>query len=151
MKRTKMIYAVVMAVIYVAATLASSLAVLTCDHPHHTHTHAHANDASHICCVEKHQHSDCTCNHASLFEECCDHSHSLLGENHTDFIVEKQRGDDAMPLVYALDIAEALIADGASTNPILPVRIEPYQGYEQLPLQAAFSRYDSLRAPPSLA
>ena len=147
MKRTKMIYAVVMAVIYVAATLASSLAVLTCDHPHH----AHANDASHICCVEGHQHSDCSCNRTSLAKECCDHSHSLLGENHTDFIVEKQRGDDAMPLVYALDIAEALVADGASTNPILPVRIEPYHGYEQLPLQAAFSRYDSLRAPPSLA
>ena len=147
MKRTKMIYAVVMAVIYVAATLASSLAVLTCDHPHH----AHANDASHICCVEGHQHSDCSCNRTSLAKECCDHSHSLLGENHTDFIVEKQRGDDAMPLVYALDIAEALVAEGASTNPILPVRIEPYHGYEQLPLQAAFSRYDSLRAPPSLA
>ena len=147
MKRTKMIYAVVMAVIYVAATLASSLAVLTCDHPHHTH----ANDASRICCVQGHQHSDCACNHLSLDTECCDHSHSLLGENHTDFIVEKQRGDDAMPLVYALDIAEALIADSASTNHILPVRIEPYQGYEQLPLQAAFSRYDSLRAPPSLA
>ena len=147
MKRLKMIYAVALAVIYVTATALSSLAVLTCNHPHHAHASEHYE---HSCCGESHAHIAYDIDVVAFNAECCDHDHSLLGENHTEFIVEK-RGDDAMPLLYALDMPATLVAESTSLNPILPINVEPYRGYEQLPLRAAFSRYDSLRAPPSLA
>jgi predicted N-formylglutamate amidohydrolase len=149
MKRLKMIYAVILAVIYVAATTLSSLAVLTCDHPHHTHI---TSEVALCLCADGHHHHHNHDHGASpaLDEECCDHDHTLLGENHTQIIVEKQRGDDAMPLLYML-VTPAVIAECVAPNPYIPVRVEPYHGYEQLPLQAAFSRCDSLRAPPQLA
>ena len=149
MKRLKMIYAVMLAVIYVAATTLSSLAVLTCDHPHHTHI---TNEVTHCHCAggHHHHHHDDHNSSLALGKECCDHSHTLLGENHTQIIVEKQRGDDAMPMLYSL-IMPAVIAEGIALDPYIPVRVEPYRSYEQLPLEAAFSRYDSLRAPPQLA
>jgi hypothetical protein len=75
----------------------------------------------------------------------------LLGDTHTQFIVEKQRGDDAMPLLYALNTPLIIPSESASLNHLLPERVEPYRGDEQLPLLAAFSRYDALRAPPTLA
>ena len=145
MKLAKMIYAVILAGIYMAAMLASSLSVLTCTHPHHTHiAEAHA----HCSCADCHTHGDAS---HTLNAECCDHEHALLGDTETQFIVEKQRGDDAMPLLYALDISLAVAAEGTSLNHLLPTRVEPYRGDEQLPLSAAFVRYDALRAPPTLA
>ena len=149
MKSLKMIYATILVVIYVAASLFSSLAVLTCDHPHHSHINS---EVAHCGCAEGHHHNhhDAHCNTLALSKKCCDHEHDLLGENHTEYIVEKQRGDDAMPLLYAL-VTPAIVAECVTQNPFIPVRVEPYRGYEQLPLLAAFSRYDSLRAPPTLA
>ena len=152
MKRLKMIYAVMLAVIYVAATALSSLAVLTCDHPHHIHIY---DVVAHCDCTEGHHHhyhchhEDHSTSHA-FGKECCDHTHTLLGEHHTQIIVEKQRGDDAVPMLYALN-TPALIAENIYTNPYIPVRVGSYHGYEQVPLEAAFSRYDSLRAPPQLS
>jgi hypothetical protein len=142
-----MIYTVILAGIYVAATLSSSLAVLTCNHPHHSHITETHTDCSCADCHNHDKNSDCT---HSLNAECCDHDHILLGDTHTQFIVEKQRGDDAMPLLYML-VTPAVIAECVAPNPYIPVRVEPYHGYEQLPLEAAFSRCDSLRAPPQLA
>ena len=144
----RVVYTVMLAVVYVAATLLSSLAVLTCDHPHHTHANAEATHCG-CCAGQEHHHDVGTL--LALDDECCDHEHELLGENHTEFIVEKQRGDDAMPLLYALDLSVALVAECASFNHILTPHIEPYRGSESLPLWAAFSRCDSLRAPPSIA
>ena len=147
MKSLKMIYAVVLAVIYVAATTLSSLAVITCDHPHHSHTY----DVVAQCgCADGHHHHNGHSTSLALGEECCNHDHTLLGEHHTQIVVEKQRGNDVMPMLYALDMP-AVISESVAHNPYLPVRVEPYLDYEQLPLQAAFSRYDSLRAPPQLA
>lgn len=149
MKKLRMIYATILVVIYVAASLFSSLAVLTCDHPHHTHINVEVACCD---CAESHHHNhhDPHCNMLALDKECCDHEHDLLGENYTEYIAEKQRGDDSMPLLYAFD-TPAIVAECVIQNPYIPVREEPYRGDEQLPLQAAFSRYDSLRAPPTLA
>lgn len=143
-----MIYTVILAGIYVAATLSSSLAVLTCNHPHHSHITERHTDCSCADCHNHDKNSDCT---HSLNAECCDHDHILLGDTHTQFIVEKQRGDDAMPLLYALNTPLIIPSESASLNHLLPERVEPYRGDEQLPLSAAFSRYDALRAPPTLA
>lgn len=146
MKHRKVIYAVMLAAIYVAATLLSSLSVLTCSHPHHDHT------------TEYHQHCFCGEAHVdgvlhieTIGGDCCDHSHALLGEHYTQIIVEKQRGEDAIPLLYALDIPAIIIAESDAINEIIPITEELYRGDEHMPLQAAFSRCNSLRAPPSLA
>lgn len=149
MKRLRMIYATILVVIYVAASLFSSLAVLTCDHPHHTHI---SGVVAHCSCGENHHHDnhDSYCNMLALDRECCDHEHDLLGENYTEYIAEKQRVDDDKTLLYAFN-TPAIVAESVVQNPYIPVRVEPYRGDEQLPLQAAFSRYDSLRAPPTLA
>ena len=149
MKRLRMIYATILVVIYVAASLFSSFAVLTCDHPLHSHV---SGEVAHCGCGERHHHNhhDPHCNMLALDRECCDHEHDLLGENYTEFITNKQRGDDDMSLLYA-SFTQAIVAESVIPNPDIPVRVEPYRGDEQLPLQAAFSRYDSLRAPPTLA
>lgn len=149
MKRMKMIYAAVLAAIYMAASLFSSLDVLLCDHPHHHHHHT----------VHTHSHSHCTChNHSAdsnstfAFETaCCDHEHELLGEHHTAFIVEKERGDDNILTPLTLDLGEAIVAVGISLDKIADTPTHHDIGYESTPLQAAFTRFDSLRAPPVLA
>ena len=119
MGRLKMIYATILAVIYVTASLMSSLSVLSCDHPHHTH---HATESIECSCGNHHSVVSLDDNLA-FNTECCDHD-----------------------LAFA-----AIISDAEAYGAILSAEEEPYPGYESLPLRAAFSRYDSLRAPPVVA
>ena len=147
MKRLKMIYAVMLAVIYVAATVLSSLAVLTCDHPHHTH---HTTESIECSCGNHHSVVSLDDNLA-FNAKCCDHDHELLSDNHIQFFVEKERDNSAHNNSYLHLAFAAIISDAEAYDAILSAEEEPYHGYEQLPLQAAFSRCDSLRAPPQLA
>ena len=145
MARLKMIYATILAVIYVTASLMSSVDVLTCDHPHHHHHH----HAEHTEC-ECHAHS---CEHGivALSAECCDHEHDLLSDTHTAFIVEKEGSDTADLQPITLDLTEALLASNISLDAIAQEDEYHYIGYESTPPCAAFTRFDALRAPPALA
>ena len=149
MTRMKMIYAMVLAAIYMAASLSSSLDVLLCNHPHHNHhcdtSHSHSTDcACHKHCIEE-------LSIINLDSKCCDHEHELLGEHHTDFIVEKERSNSAAYASLILHLGQAIIsneephAEGAINS------LRLYSGYESTPPKAAFLRHDSLRAPPFVA
>lgn len=144
MRGLRVIYATILAVIYVTASLLSSLDVLTCNHPHHHHHHA--------------EHTECTC-HAHSAEhgivafssECCDHEHDLLGDTHTAIIVEKEGSDSNELQPITLDLTEALLASSISLDIIAEEHEYYYIGYESAPPCAAFTRFDALRAPPVLA
>lgn len=147
MGRLKMIYATILAVIYVTASLMSSLSVLSCDHPHHTH---HAPESIECRCGNHHSVVSLDDNLA-FNAKCCDHDHELLSDNHTQFFVEKERDNSAHNISYLHLAFAAIISDAEAYGAILSAEEEPYPGYESLPLRAAFSRYDSLRAPPVVA
>ena len=147
MGRLKMIYATILAVIYVTASLMSSLSVLSCDHPHHTH---HATESIECSCGNHHSVVSLDDNLA-FNAKCCDHDHELLSDNHTQFFVEKERDNSAHNISYLHLAFAAIISDAEAYGAILSAEEEPYPGYESLPLRAAFSRYDSLRAPPVVA
>lgn len=145
MRGLRVIYATILAVIYVTASLMSSVDVLTCDHPHHHHHH-HA------------EHTGCECHAHSCYEgvvvisaECCDHEHDLLSDTHTAFIVEKEGSDTTDLQPIALDLTEALPALSISLDTIAQENEYHYIGYESAPPCAAFTRFDALRAPPALA
>lgn len=157
MTRLKVIYATILTAIYVAASLASSLDILTCDHPHHAHIHHHTADHTH---VDHHAHSCSHCHAELLFAEatecgeavsgCCDHDHTLLGENYTDFIVAKERDDSATaPIVLVL--AEALTSPSLTIAYVPECTLHYDYGDETTPLEAAIIEHRSLRAPPQLA
>ena len=147
MGRLKVIYATILAAIYVAATLLSSLDVLICDHPHHTH---HVSESVECSC---HEHHHVATAHAkqSISAECCDHEHELLSDNHTQYIVSNERSNSALGISYLLLTSVAIVADVEGYSSMLSATEVEYRGDESLPLRAAFSRYDSLRAPPSFA
>ena len=151
MGRLKMVYATILAVIYVTASLMSSLSVLSCDHPHHTHHEAEHKECS--CPHHTDHHHDYVAQHnAETFSaECCDHDHELLDDNHIQFFVEKERDNSAQNISYLHLAFAAIISDVEAYGAILSAEEEPYPGYESSPLRAAFSRYDSLRAPPVVA
>ena len=148
MGRLKVIYATILAAIYVAATLLSSLDVLTCDHPHHTH---HVSESVECSCHEHHHHVTTAHAKQSINAECCDHEHELLSDNHTQYIVGNERNNSALSMSYLLLASVAIVADIEGYASILSATEVDYRGDESLPLRAASSRYDSLRAPPSLA
>jgi hypothetical protein len=152
MSRLKVIYATILAAIYVAASLLSPLSVLACDHPHHTH---HAN---HSAAVEVHVGCHChshvavaECGTETLNGVCCDHSHELLSDNYTQFIDSTERGSSVTISLYLLSISVAILGDMLEHNPMLLATEARYGGDEALPLRAASSRYDALRAPPTFA
>ena len=157
MTRLKVIYAAILTAIYVAASLASSLDILTCDHPHHAHIHSHTTDHTH---VDHLAHSCCHCHAELLFADaavegetvagCCDHDHNLLGENYTDFIVAKERDDNAIaPIVVML--SEALTSPSLTIAYVPECTLHYDYGDESTPLEAAIIEHHSLRAPPQLA
>jgi hypothetical protein len=86
-----------------------------------------------------------------LNAKCCDHDHELLDDNHTQFFVEKERDNSAQNISYLHLALAAIISDAEAYGAILSAEEEPYPGDESLPLDAAFLRYDSLRAPPVVA
>ena len=146
-----MIYATILAAIYVVATSLSSLSVLWCDHPHHTHHEEEQTE----CCCHHHAHADsyyvAHVDATAFNGECCDHSHELLGDNHTQYIVDNKRDNSACSLDNLLLTSVAVVDTFGAIDTHLTATKRRYGGDESQPLRAAFSRYDSLRAPPALA
>ena len=147
MGRVKMIYATILAAIYVAASLMSSLSVLCCDHPHHTH---HVTESVECSCGNHHSVVSSDDIHA-FNEECCDHEHVLLSDIHTQIIPDNERDSSALNISNILLASVAIIDITGNDNTLLLATEEFSRGDEALPLRAAFSRYDSLRAPPVVA
>ena len=115
MGRLKMIYATILAVIYVTASLMSSLSLLSCDHPHHTH---HATES--IECSWGNHHSVVSFDDNLAFNaKCCDHDHELLDDNHTQFFVEKERDNSAQNILYLHLAFSAIISDADAFGAIL--------------------------------
>jgi hypothetical protein len=84
--------------------------------------------------------------------ECCDHHHSLLGENHTDYITTEQRHDSRSANIFTLLLQPhvATIVSESLQAP-LPSDEELRYGDECEPLRAALIEHTSLRAPPVVA
>lgn len=147
MRQMKMIYATLLVVIYITASLMSSLSVLCCDHPHHSHHDMELVE----CCCHHHSDSDAIDHEALAFNaKCCDHDHELLGENHTQYIVENER-DNSAQTIWNILLTSIVLDDDEGCGVSLLATKTQYGGDESLPLRAAFSRYDSLRAPPAVA
>lgn len=143
MKLRAKIYAFVMVAIYVVATALSSASLLLCDHhshhAHHIHHHSH------------HDHS-CSCHGVTLGNDCCNHHHPVLGDNHTDYIAAAQRSDSRAAQTVALMLSPAVVPNliGELHAPeTLSVAI--CYGDESEPLRAASTTCATLRAPPALA
>ena len=130
-------FAVLLVAIYSIATISSSAAILLCEHPHHHH--------------ESHSH-ECECDGVRFVAECCDHHHSLLGENHTDYITTEQRHDSRSANIFTLLLQPhvATIVSESLQTP-LPSDEELRYGDECEPLRAALIEHTSLRAPPVVA
>lgn len=84
--------------------------------------------------------------------ECCDHHHTLLGENHTDYIAKELRHDSRSSQLFALLLQPhvAVLAIESLQEPTLSVEERLY-GDEHKPLRATFTSHESLRAPPAMA
>lgn len=139
MAQRRKIYAFLMVAIYTAATLLSSLSILTCDHHHHHHHH-------HKC------KSECCCAHTgtTIAKECCDHHHPILGDNHTDFI--ESRSDSRIAAALSLLFAPIVV-----TSVSEELSLHSFAQYERYELRDigipsdSYSRSFGLRAPPALA
>ena len=133
----RVFFAVLLVAIYSVATISSSAAILLCEHPHHHH--------------ESHSH-ECECDGVRFVAECCDHQHSLLGENHTDYITSEQRHDSRSANVAML-MLQPHVATGVdeSLQTLSPGDKELRYGDECEPLRAALLKHESLRAPPVVA
>ena len=137
MAQRRKIYAFLMVAIYTAATLLSSLSILTCDHHHHDH---------HTC------KSECCCAHTgtTIAKECCDHHHPILGDNHTDFI--ESRSDSRIAAALS-----SLFAPVVVTSVSEELSLHSFAKYERYELRDIgtpsdfYSRSFGLRAPPALA
>ena len=132
-------FAMLLVAIYSIATISSSAAILLCEHPHHHH---HS---------ESHDH-ECECDGVRFVAECCDHHHSLLGENHTDYITTEQRHDSRSANIFTLLLQPhvATIVSESLQAP-LPSDEELRYGDDCEPLRAALIEHTSLRAPPVVA
>lgn len=143
MKTRVKIYAFVMVAIYVVATTLSSASLLLCDH----HSH-HAHHAHHV----EHHDSSCSCHGVTLADDCCNHHHPVLGDNHTDYIAAAQRSDSRAAQAVVLMLAPAVVPNLAGelcAPETLPVAIR--YGDESEPPRAALLSCATLRAPPALA
>ena len=131
-------FAMLLVAIYSIATISSSAAILLCEHPHHHHSESHDHE--------------CECDGVRFVAECCDHHHSLLGENHTDYITTEQRHDSRSANIFTLLLQPhvATIVSESLQAP-LPSDEELRYGDECEPLRAALIEHTSLRAPPVVA
>jgi hypothetical protein len=132
------IFAMLLVAIYSIATISSSVAILFCEHPHH-HEHTHHS-------------TECQCDGIAFVADCCDHHHTLLGENHTDYIANEQRHDSRSAQLFALLLQPHVttLAIESLQEPTTSVE-EHLFGDECEPLRAAHSKHTSLRAPPVVA
>lgn len=137
-----MIYAMLLAVIYVTATALSSLSVFACDHDH---LHHHAAEGHHD------THSCHCCAHSNSADEAysCDHHHDLLGDNLTEYITHGERNtlrsDDTSAHITDYATIEVATIDLSVATLHITARDK---GYESTPLRAAYVAHKSLRAPP---
>ena len=135
MAQRRKIYAFLLVAIYTAATLLSSLSLLTCDHHHHHH----------VC------KSEC-CTHigTTIAKDCCDHNHPILGDNHTDFI--ESRSDSRTAAALSLLVAPMVVPSLGEE-----LSLYSYAQHESFELRDigtpsdSHSRCFGLRAPPALA
>ena len=138
MRLLKMIYAMVLAVIYVTATAMSSLSVFACDHDHLHHT------------GQAHDHHCHCCQHNDRVDEAfgCDHHHDLLGDTITEYIASGARSTlRSESATHITDYATIT----TSTIDVAPVTIyitAHSLGYEATLPRAAVITHESLRAPP---
>ena len=146
MNTKKMAYTLSMVVIYVTATMLSSLSILLCDHEHHDHDSSHHNE--HCCC-----HCTTTDEHiAHLSDGCCDHHHTTLGERITQYVVSEKRNNLQDDATLFLAYAPLCIFEELNSVPKPCVAAHPIlHGDEAEPLRAAYTSPRSLRAPPALA
>ena len=139
MKQRKKIYALLMAMVYIIATVLSSASLLLCDHHHapsyHTEHHACA----------------CGCEDVTLTADCCNHHHPILGDNHTDYIDSSQRNDSRTSLASLLMLAPVVMPSVEEISCPESTLRTMYYGGDEVPLMAAFISCRSLRAPPALA
>ena len=144
MQQKRLIYAILLAVIYVTATSLSSISILTCDHHHH---HVEHHNSGCDCCHD-HNHG----NDIAFAEKCCDHHHPVLGDNHTDFIASKDRSDSRASQLLVLMLSPVLVSEEYAAEDIYSPRlISLPPGDEDTPLLAALMEVRGLRAPPALA
>ena len=145
MRLRRRIYSFVLMAIYVIATVCSSASILFCSHHHHHHNEHAAEHA--------HHNSACSCEGLSFEAECCNHHHSILGENYTDYIASTHRYDDLRSSqsisLMMMPVVVSVLVDELPT--LTPIDLSPHQGYESWPLVAAFISHESLRAPPAVA
>lgn len=130
-----------LAVVYISASLVSSLSVLTCD-GHHSH-------AAELCSHDEH----CGCDAPAFSEDCCCHHHLTLEEIQNHYAADMQRSNDSRYVVLQLlSLNAALIPSTDSGLADCHVIYLPRSGGdEDAPLQTAFISTRALRAPPVLA
>lgn len=139
----RVIYSILLAVIYITATSMSSISILTCDHHHHSTEHHEPS-----CC---HDHHNCDCDNPTIAEDCCDHHHPILGDNHTDFIASSERNDSRASQLLALILSPAVIGEGEITEAAYSITLNSApHGDKATPLLAAIHETRGLRAPPAL-
>lgn len=138
-------------VIYVTATSLSSISILACDHQHHHHPQHHY--AAHSVVAEHHC-SACGCgiNMVAIADDCCDHHHPMLGDNHTDFLVKNERDNSRIITALSLLATPAIVAEVCGNVDICDPSFSPIiYGDEASPLRVAAVGTKALRAPPTLA
>ena len=148
MKLRRVISARILAVIYITATSMSSISILSCDHHHHHHHHvAHSPIAEHHCPA-----CGCHVDMVTIGDDCCDHHHPVLGDNHTDFLVNNERYDSRIITALSLLTAPAILAEVYGDVDIYAPSLSPLiYGDEASPLRVAAVGTKALRAPPALA
>ena len=136
MAQRRKIYAFLMVAVYTVATFLSSLSLLTCDHHHHHHHSCKSECCAHI--------------GVTIAQDCCDHHHPILGDNHTDFI--ESRTDSRTAAALSLLVAPIVL-----TSIDEELSLYSFAQYERLELRDigtpsdSYSRSFGLRAPPTLA
>jgi|GEM_PF-2559839 len=138
MQSMRKIYALLMVAIYIAASAMSSISLLLCEHHHCNHTHSHHEPT-------------CVCQGISLEEDCCNHIHPVLGDNHTEYIASSQRNESR--IIDQSDILSSYALLSASVE-VVTIHTEPTAiidyGDEATPLRVAHLSTQGLRAPPAL-
>lgn len=137
----RLIYAMILAVIYITANTMSSVSLLLCDH-HHIHQHSQCEHSTKCSCGET----------VDLYEICCDHEHPTLGDNHTDFIISNLR--DGNRNTEAIQLTLIALAVGIVPNTLEPLtEADIPLGFldEATPLRVAYLSCETLRAPPAVA
>lgn len=135
------IFAFVLVAIYLSATVLSSLSLLVCDQ-HHVHHHVEC----------AHTAEECDCHLVGVIaQDCCSHHHPILGENHTDFVVNKNRSDSRVLTPTTLTLTAIVVESLQSLAPIEEHLTSHKHLDESTPPRVALVACEALRAPPVVA